>query len=129
MSVLPIDPAIPRDSAACGVFRMPAARMSSARPGASRSITARVASGVTSRGPKPVPPVVTMRPVPRAARSLSRASIAPRSSATRERSTEPKPAERSADSATSPERSSRVPAETPSETVSTAARTLSIRLL
>ena len=29
------------------------------RPWASRSITARVASGVTSRGPNPVPPVVT----------------------------------------------------------------------
>jgi len=40
-------------------FASPAARITSARPGASRSITARVASGVTSRGPKPVPPVVT----------------------------------------------------------------------
>ena len=37
------------------------ARISSARPGASRSSTSRVASGVTSRGPRPVPPVVTTR--------------------------------------------------------------------
>src|SRR5579859_6244300 len=32
--------------------------MASARPGTSRSITRRVASGVTSLGPKPVPPAV-----------------------------------------------------------------------
>ena len=44
--------------AARGVLRMPSARSASAMPGASRSITARVASGVTSRGPRPVPPVV-----------------------------------------------------------------------
>ena len=37
-------------------------RIASTRPGASRSITARVPSGVRSRGPKPVPPVVTTRP-------------------------------------------------------------------
>ena len=49
----------PRDSAAIGVCASPAARISSASPGASRSSTALVASGVTSRGPNPVPPVVT----------------------------------------------------------------------
>ena len=53
--------------------RDPAARMSSASPGASRSITRRVAAGVTSVGVSPVPPVVRMsrcrhRPGARAAR-------------------------------------------------------------
>ena len=36
-----------------------ARRIASTSPGASRSMTARVPSGVRSRGPKPVPPVVT----------------------------------------------------------------------
>ena len=36
-------------------------RMASAMPGALRSATARVASGVISRGAKPVPPVVRIR--------------------------------------------------------------------
>ena len=38
-----------------------ASRIASAIPGTSRSITARVASGVTSRGATPVPPVVSTR--------------------------------------------------------------------
>ena len=37
-------------------------RIASASPGASRSITARVPSGVWSRGAEPVPPVVTTSP-------------------------------------------------------------------
>ena len=41
-----------------GVIRILSARMASGIPGASRSTTAKVASGVTSRGEKPVPPVV-----------------------------------------------------------------------
>ena len=53
--------ATPRDRSANGVDARPAARIASASPGASRSITARVASGVTSRTAKPVPPVVTIR--------------------------------------------------------------------
>jgi hypothetical protein len=44
-----------------GVWRRPSARIASAKPGASRSITARVASGVTSSGVRPVPPVVKIR--------------------------------------------------------------------
>ena len=39
-----------------------ARRIASAMPGASRSITRRVPSGVRSRGPNPVPPVVTTSP-------------------------------------------------------------------
>ena len=60
ISTSPRMPASPRDSMACWLnFRL-SKRMASARPGASRSITRRVASGVTSRGAKPVPPVVRM---------------------------------------------------------------------
>ena len=41
-----------------GVMRILSARMASGMPRASRSAAARVASGVTSRGEKPVPPVL-----------------------------------------------------------------------
>ena len=54
-------PAKPRDSAARGNESSDSRRMRSAMPGASRSSTARVASGVTSRGARPVPPVVSTR--------------------------------------------------------------------
>ena len=50
------------------------ARMASARPGASRSITVRVASGVRSVGENPVPPVVTTSPANDEARSVSAAA-------------------------------------------------------
>ena len=59
---------------ACRTARPPsslARRIASASPGASRSITARVPSGVRSRGPKPVPPVVTTSPANPSARSRS----------------------------------------------------------
>ena len=45
-------------SIACLLFFRLSRRMASGRPGTSRSMTARVASGVLSRGLKPVPPVV-----------------------------------------------------------------------
>ena len=52
-------PDTPRLSMPIGVcLALEAARIASAIPGASRSITARVASGVTSSGVRPVPPVV-----------------------------------------------------------------------
>ena len=51
-------PATPRERMPIGVWRSDSARIASAMPGASRSITARVASGVTSSGVRPVPPVV-----------------------------------------------------------------------
>src|SRR6266545_4248682 len=125
ISVPPRLPATARDSAAIGVVSRPAVRISSARPGASRSITALVASGVTSRGPKPVPPEVTTRRRPWSTRDASRASIAGRSSGTDERPATSKPALRSISSAASPDSSVRVPAVTPSDTVSTAARNAS----
>ena len=46
------------------MWRRLSARIASAIPGASRSITARVASGVTSSGVRPVPPVVKMKRTP-----------------------------------------------------------------
>ncbi len=58
ISVRAAMPATPRESIPIGVWRSDSARIASAMPGASRSITARVASGVTSSGVKPVPPVV-----------------------------------------------------------------------
>ena len=121
ISAAPRAPAIPRESAAIGVCDSPVARISSASPGASRSMTARVASGVTSRGPNPVPPVVTTSPFVDAS-SRSADSISACSSATTRRSDTSKPAARSNASAASPEASSRVPWVTPSETVRTAAR-------
>lgn len=57
-SVPPRMPAVSRERQACGVMAIDAARMASGMPGAMRSHTAAVASGVTSRGEKPVPPVV-----------------------------------------------------------------------
>ena len=59
--VLPRIPAAARLRQPRGVMRMLSARMASGMPRVSRSTTARVASGVTSRGEKPVPPVVTTR--------------------------------------------------------------------
>src|SRR5712692_4592980 len=54
-------PATARESTARGVFLRPTSRMSSAKPGSSLVQTAEVASGVTSRGPMPVPPVVRIK--------------------------------------------------------------------
>ena len=55
---VPSVPATPLESRPNGFTR----RMASARPGAWRSRTERVPSGVWSLGPNPVPPVVTIRP-------------------------------------------------------------------
>ncbi len=122
----PTTPATARDRAAIGVCASPAARMSSASPGASRSMAARVASGVTSRGPNPVPPVVTTRAWVAASRR-SASSIRSRSSGTTSRVTTSKPAPLRSVEATSPLSSVRVPCVTPSETVTTAARAPAMR--
>ena len=58
MMARPQMPAIPRDNRPSGLTK----RIASASPGASRSITIRVPSGVWSRGAKPVPPVDTTSP-------------------------------------------------------------------
>src|SRR6185369_3795947 len=54
-------PQTPREIIAIGVTFNDSARIASAIPGASRSIISWVASGVLSRGPRPVPPVVMIR--------------------------------------------------------------------
>ena len=61
----PIVPAVPRDSSPCGVRAIESARIASGIPGASRSSTDCVASGVTSRSARPVPPVVSTSSAPR----------------------------------------------------------------
>ena len=67
MSARPRVPATARDSRPSGDTR----RMASASPGAWRSSTTSVPSGVRSRGPKPVPPVVTISPAKPSASSTS----------------------------------------------------------
>jgi hypothetical protein len=52
-----------RESAAKGVDSRPLARITSPKPGASRGAMERTASGVTSRGPKPVPPVQRIKSI------------------------------------------------------------------
>jgi hypothetical protein len=64
ISVRPATPDTPRLSTPIGVCWMLTARIASAMPGASRAITACVASGVTSSGVSPVPPVVKMNATP-----------------------------------------------------------------
>ena len=73
-------PATPRDRQPLGVTLMLSARMVSARPGVWRSITSSVASGVMSRGEKPVPPVVSTSATPASASCFSASAIFPRSS-------------------------------------------------
>ena len=64
ISVLPRMPAAPLERQPRGVILMLSARMASGMPRVSRSTTASVASGVTSRGEKPVPPVDSTRDTP-----------------------------------------------------------------
>jgi hypothetical protein len=74
-------PATARDKIARGVFFAPSERMCSPKPGMSLSTTAIVASGVTSRGPTPVPPVVRITSASLASAVFSRSvAIAARSS-------------------------------------------------
>lgn len=63
-------PAALRDRHPLGVMRMDSARIASGMPGVSRSTTSMVASGVMSRGEKPVPPVVSTRAMPRSSAHL-----------------------------------------------------------
>ena len=107
-------------SAAIGVWRRPSARISSARPGASRSITEQWPPGSRREARTPCPrwsrrARVRRRAAGACARSRP-ARPAPRACADLE------PASRSIVSATSPDSSTRVPWVTPSDTVTTAAR-------
>src|SRR5262249_45450864 len=119
--VAPRRPASPRESRACGVRSRASARIASATPGASRSSTAAVASGVTSRGANPVPPVVSTTLAMSASWQIAAPIVSLSAGTTRRATSKPSPASRSA--SRSPLRSSRVPSWTPSDTVSTAALT------
>ena len=118
-SAWPRTPASPRESRACGVFASESARSASAIPGATRSSTSAVASGVTSRGPSPVPPVVSTT-----AAVLGELGDRLGDRVALVRHDPPLDLvallRRAAPRATSPLSSSRVPSDTPSETVSTA---------
>ena len=61
ISVFPFTPATALEIIARGVFLSPLYLMASGMPGISRVIISSVASGVTSRGEGPVPPVVRIR--------------------------------------------------------------------
>ena len=110
-------PATPRESRPSGLT----SRIASARPGASRSSTARVPSGVRSLGPNPVPPVVTTRPWKSPARRAMAEATDSTPSAHTARSAIVQPSSTRQASRAAPERSSRVPWTTPSDTVRTLA--------
>ena len=128
MSVRPRTPATWRESIAAGSAARPAARIASASPGTSRSTTSRVASGVTSRGERPVPPVVRTRSAPLSASSRSAAASASRSSGRQDEATISTGARRrrTAAATAGPERSSRSPRNERSETVTTATRSRAV---
>jgi len=116
-------PATARDKIARGVFFDPAKRMCSPKPGISRSTTARVASGVTSRGPTPVPPVVRITSASLAsAVFLSSVTIAARSSGKRCEDATCQPSSLQRAMTAGPERSSDFPLLTESLIVTTATR-------
>ena len=76
-------PATARDNMARGVIFSPSIHMATGMARISRSSTARVASGVTSRGERPVPPAVMIRSMCRwSAQSRSAALICACSSGT-----------------------------------------------
>ena len=64
INVLFVTPAAPRDKSVVGTFSREYARSASRIPGISFSISGAVASGVTSNGDTPVPPVVTSKSTP-----------------------------------------------------------------
>jgi len=127
MMLAPRIPATARDMMARGVFFMPSARICSANPGIRRSATAIVASGVTSRGPRPVPPVVRIKSAAReSATVLIKPSIHWRSSAETCVETTSQPSALQRSTRPGPERSSLVPRETESLMVRMATRVASI---
>src|SRR5882762_635303 len=123
MSVLVRTAAVPRESAAVGVCSMPLRRISSESPGTIRSATAWVDSGVLSRGPIPVPPVVkstSTRLESATARNCSR--IFAGSSDTHKEEVTSQPSPRQNATTAGPDKSSRSPLLTESLMVRTATR-------
>src|SRR5258705_3586798 len=129
MSVRPRTPAMPRLSAARGKLSPVTARNRSAMPGASRSSAARVASGVTSRGLSPVPPVVSTRSATSPSHQATswRAMGTTPSLTTVRAARSPRIVETHA-AAASPEPSARSPRDVASEMVSTATRMCGTRV-
>src|SRR5467141_3968203 len=123
ISVLLLTAAVPRESTAVGVCSRPLRRISSEIPGTIRSATAWVASGVLSRGPIPVPPVVkrtSTRPESASSRNCSR--IFAGSSDTRNAEVTSQPSPRQNATTAGPDKSSRSPLVTESLIVRTATR-------
>ena len=83
----PMVPATPRDSTDVGTFSRETARSASAMPGTARSSIGSTASGVTSVGVRPVPPVVSTAVAPAARASRTAARMCTTSSGTMRRST------------------------------------------
>src|SRR5690606_9627263 len=119
-----VTPARPRERAAAGTRARLSARRASAIPGTSRASTGRVPSGVSSRGPRPVPPLVRTRRTPSssASRRAAVTSWAPSGTTT---TSARKPAFSSRSTASGPHRSGDSPRERRSETTIT--RALSTR--
>ncbi|MBA7688299.1 hypothetical protein ES703_96778 [subsurface metagenome] len=83
MRHFPLTPATARLSIVCGVILKVSALIASVKPGTTLSRIERVASGVVSRGPSPVPPVVRIRSIPpSSAHSASLPAITAASSGT-----------------------------------------------
>src|SRR6266853_5857530 len=123
MSVLCRTAAVPRESLAVGLFSNPLRRISSASPGTIRSAIAWVDSGVLSRGPIPVPPVVrstSTRLESATVRNCSR--IFAGSSDTHNEEVTSQPSPRQNATTAGPDKSSRSPLLTESLMVRTATR-------
>src|SRR5215831_18235457 len=109
------------DKAALGVILRLSIRISSAIHGTCLSITASVASGVTSRGESPVPPEVTTNLKPSSLARRRRDSMAGRSSGRISTALTSKPVSARMRFASGPDKSSRPPAEAVSLIVRTKA--------
>src|SRR5208337_2785642 len=123
MSVRCRDTTRPRDNSAVGVFSTPLRRISSAKPGMLCCATSSVASGVLSRGPSPVPPVVNSRSTRfESASSRNWLRTLPGSSEHRSVAFTSQPNSRQRCTRAGPERSMRSPRATESLIVSMATR-------
>lgn len=123
MMVVARIPATARDKIARGVFFDPSERMCSPKPGINLSTIAMVASGVTSRGPTPVPPVVRIMSASLASAVFCRRfSIVARSSGKTWDETICQPSSLQRVTTAGPERSSDFPLLTESLIVTTATR-------
>jgi len=120
MSACAAVPQSARLSGAYGVWFRPADRISSGMPSSNFVQMTRVASGVTSRGPIPVPPVVTTRRN-RTAATRSASTRAPASSGHMVELLTLKPSSVRRATTAGPEMSSRAPAKQESLTVMTVA--------